>query len=80
LGVGTGHDHLSDGFFRAIFQGRAESVGQGAMAGKIALAASGQNLDLLDTFILLGDPALKLNRTLIPWPTQFFLPVMAQSP
>ena len=36
---------------------------------------AGQNLDLLDTFTLLGDPALRLNRTIIPWTSQTYLPI-----
>jgi len=80
LGVGTGHDHLSDGFFQAVFDGGAQTVGEATLAGKLALAASGHNLDLLDTFTLLGDPALRLNRTILPWTEQVFLPLMWRGP
>jgi len=76
LGVGTGHAHLSDGFFRATFADGVETVGEAALAGKLDLAASGHNLDLLDTFVLLGDPALRLNRAIIPWAEQVFLPLV----
>jgi len=50
-------------------------VGEATLAGKLALAGGGQSLDLLDTFVLLGDPALRINRTLRPWPFQAFLPL-----
>jgi hypothetical protein len=75
LGVGTGHASLSDGFFRALFTESVRRVGEATLAGKLALATSGQHLDLLDTFTLLGDPALDLNLALVPWAYEVFLPV-----
>jgi len=78
LGVGTGHSRLSDGFFRAVFVDGVEAVGEAVLAGKLNLAATGQNLDLLDTFTLLGDPALRLNRTLVPWTQQTFFPLITR--
>jgi hypothetical protein len=75
LGVGTGHNRLSQGFFRAVFADEAETLGEAALAGKLALVANGQDLDLLDTFTLLGDPALRLDRTIVPWAHEIFLPV-----
>jgi hypothetical protein len=75
LGVDTGHDRLSDGFFRAIFAEGVTTVGEATLAGKLALAASSQNLDLLDTFTLLGDPAMNLDLDLVPWPHEIFLPI-----
>jgi hypothetical protein len=53
-----------------------QTLGEATLAGKLLLASTGQNLDLLDTFVLLGDPALRLNRTLAPWTAQVFLPVV----
>jgi hypothetical protein len=79
LGVGTGHDQLSEGFFGAIFQGGATTTGEATLAGKLLLAASGQNLDLLDTFILVGDPALRLNLTVGPPLHDLFLPMLLRS-
>ena len=35
-------------------------LGAAALAGKVALYASGQNYDLIDTFTVFGDPALRL--------------------
>ena len=77
LGVGTGHSSLGEGFFQAVFSDTLSTVGQAAWAGKLSLAAAGQNLDLLDTFTLLGDPALRLNRTLIP--SIIYLPVITRN-
>ncbi len=79
LGVSTGHSSLDDGFFRAVFSDRVSTVGQATLAGKISLAAAGQNLDLLDTFTLLGDPALRLDRTVIPWVSQAYLPIVIRN-
>jgi hypothetical protein len=53
-----------------------QTLGEATLAGKLLLASTGQNLDLLDTFVLLGDPAMRLNRTLAPWTAQVFLPVV----
>ncbi len=78
LGVGTGHDHLSNGFFHAVFGDEVETVGEAILAGKLELSASGVNLDLLDTFSLLGDPSLRLNRTIVPW-NYVFLPLVQRN-
>jgi len=90
LGVGTGHARLSDGFFDAIFPDAADgwaidsdrllpaaavgTLGEATLSGKLALASSGENLDLLDTFTLLGDPAMAVNLNLVPWAHELFLP------
>jgi len=78
LGVSTGHADLAEGFFRNVFVQEADTVGGAALAGKLALAATGQHLDLVDTFVLLGDPALRLNRDIVPWPEQVFLPLVSR--
>lgn len=79
LGVSTGHDELNDGFFQAVFADNVDTIGQATLAGKIALAATGQDLDLLDTFTLLGDPATRFNRTIAPWSNQLYLPTIFRS-
>jgi hypothetical protein len=76
LGVSTGHDKLDSGFFQAVFSDTVSTVGQATLTGKLALATTGQHLDLLDTFTLLGDPALRLNRTIVPWADQVYLPLV----
>ncbi len=76
LGVGAGHHRLSAGFYHALFDDQVETVGEATLAGKLLLAATGQNLDLLDTYVLLGDPALKPDRALVPWTAQVFLPLV----
>jgi hypothetical protein len=78
LGVSTGHGYLSEGFFRNTFDHEADTVGEAALAGKLALFANGQHLDLMDTFVLLGDPALRLNRDIVPWSARIFLPLVSR--
>ncbi|MEA3337841.1 MAG: C25 family cysteine peptidase [Chloroflexota bacterium] len=60
FGVATGHDLLHHGFFDALFQQDVSQFGLAAIAGKVHLQAQGRSLDLLDTFGLLGDPALQI--------------------
>ena len=62
LGVATGHDFLDRGFFQAVFQDGMRQIGPAAVAGKMNLwlNSGGANLDLIDTFNLLGDPASRL--------------------
>lgn len=76
LGVGTGHRYLSDGFFRAVFNDGVNSVGEAALAGKLALATTGLYPDLLDTFTLLGDPAQRFQRSIVPWAQAVYLPLI----
>lgn len=60
-GLSTGHDLLERGLFRAMFYLGTDELGAGATAGKLYLVAQappGQYRDLIDTFLLLGDPGL----------------------
>lgn len=61
FGVATGHDKLHRGFNQAVFGGGVRVLGLATAAGKQTLWSAGRNLDLLDTFDLLGDPALRVN-------------------
>jgi hypothetical protein len=70
---------LDDGFFRAVFSDTVSTVGQATLAGKLALAAIGQHFDLLNTLTLLGDPALRLNRAIVPWANQVYLPLISRT-
>jgi hypothetical protein len=79
LGVGTGHRRLSEGFFRAVFSDTVGTVGEAALAGKLNLLGGGQGQDLIDTFHLLGDPALRFGRTVVPWAAHVFLPLVSRS-
>ncbi|MCZ7575069.1 MAG: C25 family cysteine peptidase [Ardenticatenaceae bacterium] len=62
LGVATGHDYLDRGFLDGLFQERLRRLGLVAVRAKLNLYinSGGTSLDLLDTYNLLGDPALEL--------------------
>jgi hypothetical protein len=51
-------------------------VGEATLAGKLNLVGAPVGSDLLDTFVLLGDPALKFYRTITPWASQIYLPLV----
>jgi hypothetical protein len=55
-----GHQVLNEGFFEAVFQVGLRTLGEATNAGKLKLWATGGNLELLDTYLLFGDPALRL--------------------
>jgi hypothetical protein len=76
LGASPGHQRLAAGFFRAVFSDTVGTVGEATLAGKLNLLGAPVGSDLLDTFVLLGDPALHWNRTLIPWTAHVFLPLV----
>lgn len=61
LGVATAHDFLDQGFLDALFKDGLRRVGEATTAGKLNLWAAAGNHDLLDTYILFGDPALRVN-------------------
>jgi hypothetical protein len=73
LGVSTGHELLAKGFLSAVFQEKTATLGEAALAGKLNLVAEGSTAtDLIDTFTLLGDPAVPLDLT--SRPDLIFLP------
>ncbi len=73
LGIASGHDYLDRGFFEALMQGGKPRAGMAAIAAKVKLYAEsgGANLDLLDTYNLLGDPGMMfaLPPQFMPTPT-----------
>ncbi len=77
LGASTGHRRLAEGFFRAVFSDTVDTVGEAALAGKLNLVG-GPNGDLIDTFHLLGDPALRFHRAIVPWAAQIYLPLVCR--
>jgi len=63
-GATSGHDVLDHGLLDAIYTQNITAIGQATLMAKYTLAASASgNLDLLDSFVLLGDPALALPST-----------------
>ncbi len=78
-GLSIGHDYLERGFFLSVFHGFGWRVGSAATAGKLYLAAnapSGSYFDLMDTFLLMGDPALRLPLAAASYPQQMYLPIV----
>lgn len=69
LGVAQGHDFLNRGFFEAVFQKKLTQLGPATVYGKLTLFldGGGEHWDLLDTFVLLGDPASKLTPPLFTY-------------
>jgi uncharacterized repeat protein (TIGR01451 family) len=63
LGRADGHDYLNRGFFSAVFEHDVREIGPATTEGKLFLYAnsSGSYHDLVDTYVLFGDPALGLN-------------------
>ncbi len=64
LQVQHGHDLLLQGFFNAAYVDEVSLLGQAVYGAKLRLAGNdplSQYQDLQDTFMLLGDPAMKLN-------------------
>ncbi|MCA9921621.1 MAG: hypothetical protein KC421_04575, partial [Anaerolineales bacterium] len=58
LGVATGHHELSSGFLQTVIVDANPIIGQAALAGKLNL--KNFHRDLIDTFTLLGDPAMRV--------------------
>jgi uncharacterized repeat protein (TIGR01451 family) len=62
LGVSTGHNLLGKGLYEAIFFDGVHQVGPATTQAKLHMYAnSGGYRELLDTYLLFGDPALHLN-------------------
>lgn len=63
FGVAQGHDFLNRGLFEAVFTEDIIQLGPATTYAKYFLYANsgGEHLDLLDTYLLFGDPALRLN-------------------
>ncbi len=75
LGVVEGHDRLNKGFLEAALTDGIRELGAAALAGKLRLYNTGSHLDQIDTYHVLGDPALRIN---LP-PYRLFLPFLENS-
>ncbi len=60
LGVANGHDSLERGLYTAIFANGVQRLGPAALAAKLQLFGTGSHYDLIETFTVFGDPALRL--------------------
>lgn len=76
-GVANGHDVLHRGFYDAIFKGGARRLGAATLAAKVQLFAVGGHDDLIHTFTIFGDPALRLPIPL-PEPTPEPSPILRE--
>jgi len=62
LGVDTGHEWLAKGFVDALFGGKVDRLGPATMHGLLNLLAGTPNFhELIDTYVLFGDPALRVS-------------------
>ena len=61
LGVASGHDILNRGFYDAIFKDGRRTLGQATNNGKFDIWSNASHLELLDTYLLFGDPATDMN-------------------
>lgn len=60
LGLVGGHARLHEGFYAGLSGKEAQTLGQAALSAKLSLLRAQSNLDLLHTYTILGDPALRL--------------------
>jgi hypothetical protein len=59
-GVASGHDFLNRGFLTALLTNGVSTLGEATQAGKQYLFSVNASPDLLDTYLLFGDPALRM--------------------
>lgn len=74
LGTEPAHRNLADGFHEAVLRDPAPTLGEAADAGKLVLYTKGPEFDLLDTYVLLGDPTLPL--FISEGENSYFLPII----
>ena len=72
LGLAHGHDVLNKAFYNSLYSQGVKELGAAAMYSKLKLFETGQNFDLIYTYTIFGDPALRLNTT----PGSIFIPVL----
>jgi len=61
LGVSYASDFLHQGFYRSLFEDWNPRLGPATAKGKLVLFSSDERFwDLIDTYVLLGDPALSI--------------------
>ncbi|HQK43323.1 MAG TPA: C25 family cysteine peptidase, partial [Anaerolineaceae bacterium] len=75
-GAVAGHDLLNRGAFHAIYTFGILELGAITQAGLARVWASGENLDLLETYLLFGDPAVRLPRALEKY--RIYLPILTR--
>lgn len=77
LGVATGHDYLQRGLFIALFDDQVTRLGPATNQAKLFLYSNSITFnDLVDTYVLLGDPATRLNTIAEVSSRTVFLPIL----
>jgi hypothetical protein len=71
MSVASGHDQMNRGFFRAVFTDQDVTLGEAIHKGLFRLWQYGNFQDLLYTYHLFGDPALRIQKTLLARPDRF---------
>ena len=62
MGMALGHHYMNKGFFTAVFSDNIREIGTATYLGKLNLYESTTAYrDLMDTYVLFGDPFMKLN-------------------
>jgi uncharacterized repeat protein (TIGR01451 family) len=61
LGVSYGHDLLSKGYYNAVFFQDFREFGPATYMGKLRLYQSGSHLEQIEEYLVMGDPALRIN-------------------
>ncbi len=64
LGLTNGHDTLANGFFTTFYKNDVWELAPAALNAKLAIFTSGSHMDLLYTYTILGDPALRIQGSL----------------
>jgi len=77
LGVATGHEYLAQGFLQPAEV--PATLGERTLQGRLRLAAQPSHDDLIDTFTLLGDPAMQI-RTGPELVQSIYLPITYKLP
>lgn len=63
LGLAHGHDVLNKAFFDSLYKIGVKELGAAVQFSKLKLFETGQNFDLIYTYTIFGDPALRLKTT-----------------
>jgi hypothetical protein len=60
LGVGSGHYSLMQGFFATVYHDGIWELGAAALGAKLQLYTAGYFSEMIQTYTIFGDPALKI--------------------
>ena len=76
FGVTHGHSYLHEGFYQSLFQDGDPRLGPATAKGKLNLFAGDERFhDLIDTYVLFGDPAMAIKLDLPTEEYSLYLPL-----